>query len=371
MGGHLSETITKGEETPLGVPPTRGSSQATTAPPAWPLLQVWARYVQYPRHPKHCDQGLRETPECVNPAEYVQYRRIRPSDTGALGAVRPQKGGGQGRVPAVKVPGTNTPMGAPGPPQVRGFPISWGLWGIYRAVSYRWAILGVMGRVVRFPPPVGPGPVSPDHPVCHVPSVGGAVEAFFAGRDLAAATCRTYRQALGPLVETVGADRPVTDLDAGLVAAVFEELWADRAPATWNTRRVAVQAFASWCQARWPLAGDLLADVPPRRRTVDNTRAIPLEDLEDLWRRRTVPLRRRRCGGCCTKPPPARRKCWPWSGGPGPAEAAGPCPFEGWQHRHGGVGGAHRPPLGPLPRRPQRWAAVFDQVADPHRPGPA
>ena len=127
--------------------------------------------------------------------------------------------------------------------------------------------------------------------MCHVPSVAGAVEAFFAGRDLAAATCRTYRQALGPLVEAVGADRPVTDLHAGQVAAVFEELWADRAPATWNTRRVAVQAFVSWCGDRWPLAGDLLVGVEPRRRRVDNTRAIPYEDLEDLWRRRGVPLR--------------------------------------------------------------------------------
>ena len=122
------------------------------------------------------------------------------------------------------------------------------------------------------------------HPVCHVPSVAGAVEAFFAGRDLASATCRTYRQALGPLVETVGADRPVTDLHADRVAAVFAELWADRAPATWNTRRVAVQAFASWCGDRWPLAENLLAAVEPRRRRVDNTRAIPYEDLEDLWR---------------------------------------------------------------------------------------
>ena len=147
-----------------------------------------------------------------------------------------------------------------------------------------------MGRVVRFPPPVGPGPVSPDHPVCHVPSVGGAVEAFFAGRDLAAATRSTYRQALGPLVETVGADRPVTDLHPDQVAAVFEELWADRAPATWNTRRVAVQAFASWCQARWPLASDLLAGVEPRRRPADNTRAVPLEDLEEMWRRHTPGL---------------------------------------------------------------------------------
>ena len=95
---------------------------------------------------------------------------------------------------------------------------------------------------------------------------GWAVEAFFAGRDLASATCRTYRQALGPLVETVGSDRPVTDLDADRVAAVFEELWADHTPAAWNTRRVAVQAFASWCGERWPLAGDLLVGVGPRRR---------------------------------------------------------------------------------------------------------
>ena len=90
------------------------------------------------------------------------------------------------------------------------------------------------------------------HPVCHLPSVGWAVEAFFAGRDLAAGTCRTYRQALGPLVEAVGADRPVTDLCPDRVAAVFEELWAGRAPATWNTRRVAIQAFASWCGERSP-----------------------------------------------------------------------------------------------------------------------
>ena len=39
------------------------------------------------------------------------------------------------------------------------------------------------------------------------------------------------------------------------------------------------------------LAEDLLAGVPPRRRRADNTRAVPYEDLEDLWRRRGVPLR--------------------------------------------------------------------------------
>ena len=148
-------------------------------------------------------------------------------------------------------------------------------------------ILEAMGRIVRFPP-VAP---EPDHPVFRIPSVSGAVDAFFAQRDLAPASCRTYRQAFVPLVEALGGDRPVTDLDAGEVAAVFEELWAGRAAATWNTRRTAVQAFATWCQNRWPLAEDPLAGVAPRRRRPDNTRAIPYEDLEELWRRRTVPLR--------------------------------------------------------------------------------
>ena len=104
-------------------------------------------------------------------------------------------------------------------------------------------------------------------------------------------TCRTYRQALGHLVEAVGGDRLVTDLDAGRVAAVFAERWDGCAPATWNTRRVAVRAFATWCQERWPLDGDLLAEVAPRRHRTDNTRAIPYEDLEELLRRRGVPLR--------------------------------------------------------------------------------
>ena len=77
-------------------------------------MHIWDGYVQYPHHPKHCDQALRETPECVNPAEYVQYRRVRPSVTAA----------GTGLGVGGWVSGTlNTPapMGAPGPPQGRGF----------------------------------------------------------------------------------------------------------------------------------------------------------------------------------------------------------------------------------------------------------
>ena len=182
-----------------------------------------------------------------------------------------------------RTPKLREPCGVPAIPHPTG--------PIYPEMSPAVGILEAMGHIVHFPPAASPDP-SPGHPVRHVPSVAGAVEAYFANRDLAAETRRTYRKALYPLVEALDDDnRPVTDLDPDLVAAVFTARWDGCAPATWNTRRVAVQAFATWCDERWPLAADPLAAVPPRRRQADNTRAIPLEDLEELWRRRTVPLR--------------------------------------------------------------------------------
>ena len=202
-------------------------------------------------------------------------------------------------------------------------------------------------RVVRFPPPVGPGPVSPVHPVCHAPSVGWAVEAFFAGRDLAAGTCRTYRQALGPLVETVGADRPVTDLCPDQVAAVFEELWADRAPATWNTRRGRHPGvrFVVWGPVApgrrsagrgWsPAAG---GPITPGRSRWEISRACGAAGR--------CRFGRNRCGGCCMRPPPERRRCWLWMWGTWTGPGGGPVSAPRGQHGHGCVGGAHRPPLG-------------------------
>ena len=77
-----------------------------------------------------------------------------------------------------------------------------------------------------------------------MPSLAGAVEAFFSGRDLAPETRRAYRKALGPLVGAAG-DRPTSGLDPELVAAVFAERWDGCSAATWNTRRTAVQAFAT------------------------------------------------------------------------------------------------------------------------------
>ena len=129
------------------------------------------------------------------------------------------------------------------------------------------------------------------HPSAHVPSVGAAVEAFFVHRDLASNSRRVYRAALEPLVEAVGADQPLAALTPDAVAGVFTIRWGDAAPATWNTRLAAVRAFVSWCADRWPLGADPLAAVGPRRQPSDSTRAVPYRDLDELWRRRSVPLR--------------------------------------------------------------------------------
>ena len=135
-------------------------------------------------------------------------------------------------------------------------------------------------------------PQAPDaHPTAHVPPVGAAVEAFFVHRDLAPNSRRVYRAALDPLVEAVGADQPLAALTPAAVAGVFTERWGGAAAATWNTRRAAVRAFVSWCEDRWPLGADPLAAVGPRRQHTDHTRAVPYRDLDELWRRRSVPLR--------------------------------------------------------------------------------
>ena len=145
-------------------------------------------------------------------------------------------------------------------------------------------ILGVM-TLVHFPQ------AQDAHPSAHVPPVGAAVEAFFVHRDLAPNSRRAYRAALEPLVEAVGADQPLAALTPDAVAGVFIIRWGDAAPATWNTRRAAVRAFVSWCADRWPLGADPLAAVGPRRQHTDTTRAVPYRDLDELWRRRSVPLR--------------------------------------------------------------------------------
>jgi hypothetical protein len=80
--------------------------------------------------------------------------------------------------------------------------------------------------------------------------------------------------------------------------------WGGRAPATWNCRVATVRSFLASCQRRRWLAEDLTVDLKRRPELADHTKAIPLAELQRLWRRDDVGSARRRCGGCCTRPLP-------------------------------------------------------------------
>ena len=140
------------------------------------------------------------------------------------------------------------------------------------------------------PGPLSPGAGRPSLRTCPAGGGGGRSLSLFIGiwrRTAAASTGRRWSRWLRLSVPTSRWRRlpPQRWLgcspDGGVVLAA----------ATWNTRRAAVRAFVSWCADRWPVGADPLASVGPRRQHTDTTRAVPYRDLDELWRRRSVPLR--------------------------------------------------------------------------------
>jgi site-specific recombinase XerD len=121
--------------------------------------------------------------------------------------------------------------------------------------------------------------------------LGQAVAAFLAQPDLAPSTRRSYQQTLSRLERELGADRSLAALTADQVTAVVTAAWAGRAPATWNRHVATVRSFFGFCRRRRWLVEDLTVDLERRAEPVDRTKAIPLPELERLWRRDDVGVR--------------------------------------------------------------------------------
>lgn len=134
-----------------------------------------------------------------------------------------------------------------------------------------------MGEVVEFP-------------ICEV-TVADAVGAFEGDKDLSVNARRSYRVALNAIIEDLGADHPVADLDAAALRRVVASRWGTSAPATWNARVTALQPFSRYCAANGWMPSEVSSGLERRRVPRDDTRAIPYEDLEGLWGRRDVALR--------------------------------------------------------------------------------
>jgi integrase/recombinase XerD len=67
--------------------------------------------------------------------------------------------------------------------------------------------------------------------------------------------------------------------------------WGERAPATWNRQVATVRSFVGFCRRRRWLEDDLAADLERRPEPADRTKAIPLPELERLWRGDTIRVR--------------------------------------------------------------------------------
>ena len=123
------------------------------------------------------------------------------------------------------------------------------------------------------------------------PRLRAAVEAFFADKQLSVNTRRAYRQALTAVVEDLGMDLRVDQLDSRNLLNVFQERWGPTQPSTWNTRITALQSFVSYCQRNKWIDHNPMSLVVRRREPRDQTKAIPYRDLEELWSRRDIDLR--------------------------------------------------------------------------------
>jgi site-specific recombinase XerD len=123
-------------------------------------------------------------------------------------------------------------------------------------------------------------------------TLGTAVDAFLSV-PRPDTTARTYRGTLERLAARLGRDRPFAGVTSDELADAAAGLWGHLAARTWNRHVATVRSFLSWCRDHgWP-AGDLHLAASRRPAPSDDSKAIPLPQLERLWGNREIPLRER------------------------------------------------------------------------------
>jgi integrase len=123
-------------------------------------------------------------------------------------------------------------------------------------------------------------------------TLGATVDAFLA-QPRPVTTARTYTRTLERLAGELGRDRPLAGVTGEGLDGAAGRLWGGLAPRTWNRHLATVASFLAWCRRHgWP-AGNLQLRADRRAAPEDDTRAIPLPELERLWSRADIPLRER------------------------------------------------------------------------------
>ena len=122
-------------------------------------------------------------------------------------------------------------------------------------------------------------------------TLAAAAAAFLAQPSLARSTHCSYDQTLTRLVGELGSDRLLSTLTVEAVTLAVTTAWGGRAPATWNRQVATVRSFLGFCRRRRWLVEDLTVDLERRPEPADRTKAIPIPELERLWRREDIGVR--------------------------------------------------------------------------------
>ena len=123
-------------------------------------------------------------------------------------------------------------------------------------------------------------------------TVQAAADAFLSSPRYANPnTRRGYAGVLDRLLTGLGASRLLAEVSGEELASLLEQLWGQRAPATWNRNRGAVTAWLSWCTANRLPAPVLPASAERRREHINATRAVSRPAIDRALSGRDVPLR--------------------------------------------------------------------------------
>ena len=121
---------------------------------------------------------------------------------------------------------------------------------------------------------------------------GAAVDTFLS-QPWPATTARTYGGTLERLAAVLGRDRPLAGITDEKMAEAATVLWGNLAARTWNRHLATVGSFLAWCRRHGWLSGELELHADRRAEPGDDTKAIPLPELQRLWSRADIPLRER------------------------------------------------------------------------------
>jgi len=128
-------------------------------------------------------------------------------------------------------------------------------------------------------------------------TVASGITAFLAEHQLSPGSKRVYASGLRVVLEYLGADTQLAQLDdartASRLANWFRTRYMHTAPATW-IRQLAIlrSACACWRRRGW-LGSDPTASLERPKVSLDRTRALTREQIAALWRPEDMALRER------------------------------------------------------------------------------